>query len=260
MRFRTVLAGMSCALTLMGAGVVPVQAATSNAQLQPAISQKVTRPIKLQGAENMRDLGGYKTRSGQRVKLGRLLRSDSLEKLTTYDTFRLTDHYHLTEIVDLRTTDQIAKKPDPVLDGVKYMQASVLGSKSNYDNDDEGMYVDMATKGAARRSYRNLLVQMAENKQGALLFHCSHGMDRTGTAAAILYSILGVSKKDIQRDYLLSNTQLNVTWAKPELLNLFYKKVNKQYGSMDKYVKKGLKIKPSQLKAIRTNYLTKAHK
>ena len=78
------------------------------------------------------------------------------------------------------------------------------------------------------------------------------------TAAAILDSILGVSKRDIQRDYLLSNTQLGVTWAKPALLNSFYKQINQQYGSMDKYVKHGLKLSPAQIKAIKTNLLTKA--
>ncbi len=260
MRFQTVLATLGCSLVLATA-VTPAYAATAtptDAQLQPAISQKVSRPIHLSGPENMRDMGGYKTKTGQRVKMGKLLRSDSLEKMTISDQLQLTANYHLSEIVDLRTTEQILKKPDPVMDGVKYMQASVLGTKSNYDNDDEGMYFDMATKGAARRSYRNLLVQISENKKGALLFHCSHGMDRTGTSAAIIYSILGVSKRDIERDYLLSNTQLNVTWAKPALLNSFYKQVDKQYGSMDNYVKKGLKITPAQIKAIKANLLTKA--
>ncbi|MDA0409888.1 tyrosine-protein phosphatase [Levilactobacillus brevis] len=258
MRFQTVLTTLGCA-TIMATAVTPAYAATAkDSQLQPAISQKVNWPIHLEGAENMRDLGGYRTKSGQRVKMGKVLRSASLEKLTAADVINLQVNHQLTEIVDLRTTEQIMKKPDPVMEGVKYLQASVLGTRSNYDDDDQGMYNDMAHKAAAKRSYRNLLIQIAENKRGALLFHCSHGMDRTGTAAAILYSILGVSKQDIQRDYLLSNTQLGVTWAKPALLNSFYKQINQQYGSMDKYVKHGLKLSSAQIKAIKTNLLTKA--
>lgn len=222
MRFQTVLTTLGCA-AIMVTAVTPAYAATAkDSQLQPEISQKVNRPIHLEGGENMRDLGGYRTKSGQRVKMGKVLRSASLEKLTATDVLNLQVHHQLTEIVDLRTTEQIMKKPDPVMEGVKYLQASVLGTRSNYD-DDQGMYDDVAHK-----------------------------------AAAILYSILGVSKRDIQRDYLLSNTQLGVTWAKPALLNSFYKQINQQYGSMDKYVKHGLKLSPAQIKVIKTNLLTKA--
>ncbi|MDT6979274.1 tyrosine-protein phosphatase [Levilactobacillus zymae] len=65
-----------------------------------------------------------------------------------------------------------------------------------------------------------------------------------------------MSRQDIQRDYLLSNTQLGVTWAKPALLNQFFSDVKSQYGSMENYIHKGLKITPAQEKAIRANYLT----
>ena len=223
MRFQTVLTTLGCA-AIMVTAVTPAYAATAkDSQLQPEISQKVNRPIHLEGGENMRDLGGYRTKSGQRVKMGKVLRSASLEKLTATDVLNLQVNHQLTEIVDLRTTEQIMKKPDPVMEGVKYLQASVLGTRSNYDDDEQGMYDDVAHK-----------------------------------AADILYSILGVSKRDIQRDYLLSNTQLGVTWAKPALLNSFYKQINQQYGSMDKYVKHGLKLSPAQIKVIKTNLLTKA--
>jgi len=256
MNLRRVVVSVACALALFGTTTTPVLAA-STANLQPAVSSKVTPKIYLEGAKNVRDMGGYKTKTGQRVKKDRLLRSDSLDKLTASDVTKLTKKYHVKQIIDLRTTDQIVKSPDVVIEGVNYMQASVLGKKSNYDNDDAGMYRDMAFKPAAKRSYHRLLTQVAKQKSGAILFHCSHGMDRTGTSAAIIYSILGVSRKDIQRDYLLSNTQLDVDWAKPALLNQFFKDVKHQYGSMENYIHKGLKITPAQERAIRASYLTK---
>lgn len=37
-----------------------------------------------------------------------------------------------------------------------------------------------------------------------LLFHCTAGKDRTGFAAAMLLSSLGVSREDIFRDYMMS--------------------------------------------------------
>ncbi|QMU08547.1 tyrosine-protein phosphatase [Levilactobacillus suantsaii] len=262
MILRRVLLSVSCALALFGATGSPALAAATTATdtaLQPTVSQTKTPAINLTGAPNARDMGGYRTKSGQKVRLGRLLRSDSLDKLTAGDMVQLQSSLHLKQVVDLRTTDQIKKSPDQLIEGVNYLQASVLGTRSNYDDDDTGMYHDMAFKPAAKRSYHTLLTLMAAQKKGSLLFHCSHGMDRTGTAAAIIYTILGVSRRDIQRDYLLSNTQLNVTWAKPALLNQFFQDVKGQYGSMSAYIHKGLKITPAQEKAIRHHYLTPAH-
>ena len=174
MKIRAVLASISCSLILLGVTAAPAQAATTptDADLQPAISKKVNAPIKLAGAENMRDMGGYKTKTGQRVKKDRLLRSDSLDKLTKADTKKLAKKYHVTEVFDLRTKSQITEKPDVKIAGAKYLGSSILGTKSNYDNDDEGMYRDMANKPAAKKSYHKLLVAAAKNKKGALNSIC----------------------------------------------------------------------------------------
>lgn len=163
-----------------GAATPVMAATTTDAALQPAVSVKKTPVIHLQGAHNARDMGGYRTKTGQTVKTGRILRSDSLDKLTEVDMLRLQHDWHLREIVDLRTTDQIKKSPDQLIEGVNYMQASVLGTRSNYDDDDAGMYHDMAFKSAAKRSYRALLTQLATQKKGSLLFHCSHGWTGRG--------------------------------------------------------------------------------
>ncbi len=50
---------------------------------------QASNPIALQGASNFRDLGGYTTQNGQRVKHGLVFRSDHLAKLTNADVSRL---------------------------------------------------------------------------------------------------------------------------------------------------------------------------
>ena len=42
--------------------------------------------------------------------------------------------------------------------------------------------------------------------QGAVVFHCTAGKDRTGTLAALLLTCLGVSEEDITADYQISYT------------------------------------------------------
>lgn len=44
-----------------------------------------SKHIKLQGASNARDLGGYINKNGQKIKAHRLIRSNSLSKLSKSD-------------------------------------------------------------------------------------------------------------------------------------------------------------------------------
>ena len=50
-----------------------------------------------------------------------------------------------------------------------------------------------------------LLELLADPTRRPLVFHCSHGIHRTGTGAAILLSLLGVPWDTVRDDYLLSN-------------------------------------------------------
>jgi protein-tyrosine phosphatase len=69
----------------------------------------VTEPlwIDLEGAENVRDVGGLPTMEGQRVQPGRLLRSDSLQDLTDADVRHLIDDLGVRAIADLRTGKEV---------------------------------------------------------------------------------------------------------------------------------------------------------
>ena len=88
-------------------------------------------------------------------------------------------------------------------------------------------------------AYAQILRLIAQDTTGAVLIHCSHGMDRTGTVMDLLYNILGVSESDILHDYLLSNTQLKVGWATPQLLQgTFESDVTSKYGGIDSYLRK----------------------
>ena len=46
---------------------------------------------------------------------------------------------------------------------------------------------------------------LSDKNNYPVVFHCSHGVHRTGTAAALVLSALEVSWEDVEKDYLLSN-------------------------------------------------------
>ena len=85
-----------------------------------------------------------------------------------------------------------------------------------------------------------------------LVFHCTAGKDRTGWAAALLLTALGVDEEQIMEDYLLTNQYfrrpaqmygqlseeaLDALWrVQPSYLMASVDVVRAQHGSVDRYL------------------------
>jgi len=186
-----------------------------------------SRHVELDGAVNVRDIGGYRSTWGLEVRRGRLFRGDALGQLSDHDLERL-DWLGLRTVIDFRTPGEILLiGPDRLPAGVESVSLPVSGG------DLEGVY-ELITSGDHERQRRELgdgraarfMVQMnrgfvADARQreafGAalrlmctagrlpLLYHCSSGKDRTGWMTAIVLTALGVPRGVVLRDYLLSN-------------------------------------------------------
>ena len=50
-----------------------------------------------------------------------------------------------------------------------------------------------------------------ENKEGAVLYHCSAGKDRVGVGTMLILLILGAKYEDILEDYLITNKSYQAT-------------------------------------------------
>lgn len=85
-------------------------AATSASQAQTAAASP-TQSIRLEGAANFRDIGGYVTRDGRRVKRGLLFRSNALNTLTEEDKRTLAT-LDPAVIVDFRSPAEYGPAPD----------------------------------------------------------------------------------------------------------------------------------------------------
>jgi protein-tyrosine phosphatase len=109
------------------------------------------------------------------------------------------------------------------------------------------------------------------SKPEPLLFHCTAGKDRTGLAAALILSALGVSEKDIWQDYLLTNqlykrNSTGATTLSPEVLKIVWEVqesflkasldvIEKEHGGMPNYLGQALKLSPAALQKLRATYL-----
>lgn len=176
-------------------------------------------PFPIRDEINFRDLGGYRSSDGRTVCRGCFYRSGGLYKMNDSELTFLKS-LHIRTLLDLRTKEEAAKKPDPVMPDVTVLQHSGVVSAG-------GEEIDFSPAGmkqlgeAGRTQIENMhkyyqmmpfhneafhiLMQEVICGHVPVLFHCATGKDRTGVAAMILLLLLGVPEQTVLQDYLLSN-------------------------------------------------------
>ncbi len=172
-----------------------------------------TRHIELQGAFNVRDLGGYRTATGGETAWRTFLRADALHELTPVDIETLLG-LGLATVIDLRSDGEIARQPSrfaahdavaythiPLFDGLAPVDAFITGTGSFSLS---ARYIDAVEH--CRPALAKVAHAIAGAPDGVVLFNCTAGKDRTGIVAALLLSLAGVGADDIAADYALTAT------------------------------------------------------
>ncbi|MBY0482626.1 MAG: tyrosine-protein phosphatase [Chitinophagaceae bacterium] len=77
------------------------------------IADSTKREVKLQGAINFRDIGGYKTKDGKTVQWGKIYRSAEINRLTAEDLDKL-ERLNIHYVLDFRGPSEVAAGPDKV--------------------------------------------------------------------------------------------------------------------------------------------------
>jgi protein-tyrosine phosphatase len=254
----------AAATVVLSVGIGAPAHAAADPALQPAPTSRDHLITDVPGLVNGRELGAFTGLDGRTVAAGRLIRSESLDRITAAGAATLASAHHVDLVIDLRTPGQIQKKPDVQIPGAMTLAISLFGADGDYP-DDTVMYQDLIDKGHVDaqdpgvmiRAYRQVLQAIASHTgDGTILIHCSHGMDRTGTVVDLLDRILGVGSADILHDYLLSNTQLGVDWAKPALLQgTFEAGIASRYAGMDAYIRATLGVDDQEIRALRAEFL-----
>ncbi len=177
------------------------------------------RLIPLRGVINFRDIGGYATADGRRVRKGLVYRAGMLANLEADDMAYL-EKIGLKLVCDLRSVEEIDQAPDklPALDGLEYLHLplnaednrterlrTLLLNPRAFEHIMVQMYKDVIVDGNATL-YGTILRRIADPANLPTLIHCTAGKDRTGVGVALLLMLLGVPDSTIVADYTLSNT------------------------------------------------------
>ncbi|MGV9454649.1 GNAT family N-acetyltransferase [Streptomyces sp. NPDC003635] len=230
------------------------------------------RHIRFDALHNFRDLGGYRTADGRRVRPGRLYRADSLGKLAegTEDWSRFLA-LGVRTVIDLRYPWEIESRgrvPDHA--SLTYHNLSIEHRPYNQaaltPDIEAGPYLaerfmEVAEDGTEEiRQALELIAKSAESDE-PLVFHCASGKDRTGELAALVLSLLGVDERTIIEDFSLTelatpalladwrarNAGRDPLWpdfarAPESVMRLFLAALKERYGSVDGYVTTALSL------------------
>lgn len=167
---------------------------------------------------NFRDIGGYETSDGHRVKRGCFYRSGPI----VFGNEQERDEFKelgIRTILDLRSSQERQAVPDEAVEGCTYVPCSAIPEENmgggNFDlvelikngglSQLQG-YVEAIYKGLpfGNPAYQ-VLFDLLRREELPVVFHCSAGKDRTGFAACLILKTLGVPDETIMEDYLLSN-------------------------------------------------------
>ncbi|CAN7426398.1 tyrosine-protein phosphatase [Paenibacillus sp. LjRoot56] len=250
------------------------------------------RKVNVKGLDNFRDLGGYRTEDGRTVKWGKLFRANELAALTENDKQIVQDLGIRTDI-DFRSQGEVAQKPDPKIPGMTYVWDPVMKDLGNSTDITQLFKMDYASMMAMMedgqrnmvsdpqvQAYKTMFELLKDPSNGAIVYHCTAGKDRTGLGSALILLALGVDEKTIMQDYLLSNdyraagNQATLKYMAPmmttedskkiatsilgvesEWLQASLDEIKKQYGTYNAFFEKALGVTTQDLEELKALYL-----
>lgn len=258
------------------------------------------KSLGFKSVNNVRQLGGYVTKDGMKVKDGLLLRGGHLARINDEEMATLKDKYNLMEIVDFRVAEERDHAMDREIDGVDNNWVLVVESNSimskleniceveevnklatyyKYNGGIDDMYLKLVNEEISHDGYHEFFNILLSN-DGATYFHCSSGKDRTGFAAVLLLSALGVDERTILDDYEISliakeknmNIALEVlkekgyaekdikeivdlVGVKREAMEGALREVDKRYDGMDAYLHNQIGLTDDDIEVLRNKYL-----
>ena len=170
------------------------------------------RHFAFEGCFNFRDIGGYLTKEGKKIKKGIYFRTGRQDRMSEKD---------LAELKNLKISTQIdLRKPEEILDQGKgpleNMGADYINIPIIPDGGSDQLTRLVGDTGISGKRYLGYLefgpdswlkiFEILANKDSLpLVLHCTAGKDRTGVSTAFLLSVLGVDRDLIEADYKLTN-------------------------------------------------------
>ena len=228
-----------------------------------------THFINFDSIQNCRDIGGYESNNGKRVKWAKIYRSGSLEHATYHDVVKMKS-MHPKTCVDLRTIYDDNYLQNNNLDIFKNIYPISFDAKcgtpinkiyeEKFRTGDAVIYLQDIQLGLAedgKEKLRSLFDILLEEKNYPIVIFDRHGMHQLNFAVAMVLSALEIPVETIHKDAMLSNKYFDKNRFKDLLsgysehiqcvattllsveeryLNSAFLHLRKKYGSIDNYL------------------------
>lgn len=243
-----------------------------------------SRNINVAGIQNFRDLGGIPVSKRKAVRWGKIYRSAEFDELSLA-AYRELRNIGVKTIIDFRDSVECSPaQTDLKARGFNlvHIPIGVLNTrnvieelrKGTIDNDSVNNLLLRMNRELAtyyRGEYRQMFSILLEEKNYPVVIHCTSGKGRTALASALILAALGVSDEQILADYYLSNKYFNIPHfstyaynlpahsqeaittlfsAREVFLNAAKNQIEKNYGDVSAYLRRGLGLTPEDI-----NYL-----
>jgi len=250
------LCGVSaiCLFTMLVGGC---QAMHNNTSIQEIKKDEMVT-VNLYGTKNTRDLGGYKISGDKTTKSKMFFRSDNTDRLTDEDIRKLKEKSNLKNVIDLRYDSEIEAAPDKLsnIEEITYYNIPLYIPKEQMKDLINGKidlgdaYIESLNQ---KEMVKNIFDTIANiDNDGSLLFHCTNGKDRTGTIAALLLGLCGVSNEDIVNNYSVTYELIKdnesvkkgiekygtdvIFKSLPEYMTKLMNHISEKYGNVENYL------------------------
>lgn len=239
------------------------------------------RHLSWENCLNVRDLGGLPTQYGLLTKPGRLVRSDSLSRLTRSGQEQVLA-YGIRTVIDLRRPEEAAAEPHAFMSSpapIQYLNHPLekfypqVSEKIRQADSRGQVYCIIADH------YPDLMAgvirAIGSAGPGGVLIHCHSGKDRTGTVAALALRLAGVPVSTVIQDYALSQQRLisgddstpaggkqearGDFWSRPtatpRMMAMFLEHLDARYGGVESYLS-AAGMSPGEMAAVRDRLLS----
>jgi protein-tyrosine phosphatase len=238
------------------------------------------RHVTFERLHNFRDLGGYRTATGDRVITGAVYRADSLGKLRGADWEKFLG-LGVQTVIDLRYPWEIEGRGRvPEVGRFNYYNLSIEHRPYDQATIDPELdpwrfladrFAEVIEDGAGE--IRQVIEHLA-TAPGPVVFHCTSGKDRTGLIGAFTLTLLGVPRSEVLADFALTELateRLAADWraANPErhllwpsygrapavVMELVFADLEARYGSVEGYLKDQAGLSGETIEQLRKRLL-----
>lgn len=157
----------------------------------------------------------------------------------------------------------------------------VLGFEGDVDKLMETQYESFVRDQYSVKQYARFMDVLLHHEEGAALWHCSMGKDRVGVGTALLLCALGIPKDTIREDFMRTNIYLDkeleymlryleskkldslenvekisaMFKVKESYLQRVFDTIVSEYGSVERFLRRGLYLTPKTLEELKNKYL-----